>query len=240
MNKKLLVLMSLFITLLVSGCTCSFSKDELIQKTIDLVEKIDDTKENNDDLDESMKIIKFYNELTTNTMNAFVMVESKTIVGTNKKYSNGIIIGSSSQNMYVLVDYNAIYQVGGRYTVMDSYLNSYSVSSVYTSDSETGLAVLVYTTSNNKTRSVKVGEYSEISAYLDSMNQLNKATIVDNIKTSTITYNNTSYVSYYLENVSFNNGTVFINNKNEVMGIYSSKMNTVITSDLIKLIVDFI
>jgi hypothetical protein len=142
--------------------------------------------------------------------------------------------------MYVLVDYNAIYQVGGKYTVMDSHLNSYSVSGVYTSDSETGLAVLVYTTSNNKTRSVKVGEYSEISVYLDSMNQLNKATIVDNIKTSTITYNNTSYVSYYLEDVSFNNGTVFINNKNEVMGIYSSKMNTVITSDLIKLIVDFI
>ena len=39
-------------------------------------------------------MIDFYNKVTTENMNSFVLVESKGIYNQNKKYSNGVIIGS--------------------------------------------------------------------------------------------------------------------------------------------------
>ena len=240
MYKKLLMTLVCFVTIIVSGCSCSLSKGELIEKNVELLDKIEGIKEESSDLYEAMNIIKFYNILTTETMNAFVLVEGKNFMGSNKKYSNGIIIGSNGQDMYVLTDYSAIYMDLGRYTVMDSYANSFLVSDVYVSDSATGLAVLKYSTSNSLTTSVKVGDTSSVFAHLDSMEQLNKATILENIKSSTIEYNSTTYTTHYLENTTLNNGAIFINNSNEVMGIYASKVNAIITKDLLKVIIDFI
>ena len=184
MYKKLLIALVCFFTISISGCNCSLSKEELIEKNTELMDKIKGLKTSSPDLHDAMKIIKFYNRLTTETMNAFVLVEGKTIMGSNKKYSNGIIIGSSGSEMYVLTDYNAIYMDYGIYTVMDSYANSFSVSGVYVSDNATGLAVLKYNTTNSHTTSVKVGDASEVFAHLDSMEQLNRTSLLSFINTA--------------------------------------------------------
>lgn len=238
MLKKSLMICMCFIAILTSGC--SLSKKDLIQKNAELEQNIEGLKSSNEDLSKAQKIIDFYNKLTTDTMNSFVLVESKTIIGTNKKYSNGIVIGNVYNTYYALVDYSSIYIENGLYTVMDSYANSYNVNDVYLSDESTGIAILRFNSNSSYIKSVEVGNVSEVYAYLDSMDQLNKVTVLDNIKSSTINYNSTTYNSYYLEGVSLNNGSIFINEENKLMGIYSSKLRVIITKEILVNIIDFI
>jgi hypothetical protein len=109
-------------------------------------------------------------------------------------------------------------------------------------DEETGLAVIRFSTLGISTNitNINVGNSSDIVALLDSIEQLNKVTLLNNLKSSTITYNDTTYSCYELENTNINNGSVFINMENELMGIYSSKLDAIIGKDLLKEMIDFI
>lgn len=240
MNKKLLALVFMF-TLLISGCTCSISKEEMTEKNNELNEDIKELKTDNENLNETKSIIDFYNTLTTENMNSLVLVESKNRFTLTRKYSNGVIIGNSGYNYYVLTDYNALTQSNVSYTVMDSYAISYSAN-LYSSDENTGLAILVFSIKNitSYATSIEVGELSDTYAYLDSMHQLNKTVILDNIKSSTVEYNNTTYTTYNIDNMSVSNGSILVNIDNKLMAIYSSKLNAFVGQDLIKEIVDFI
>ena len=241
MNKKLFVLLFLF-TMLISGCSGVWSRNDMLKKNSELLTKIEDLEAMKDDLNNSKKIIEFYNELSNNNMNSLVLVESKNRITQAKKYSNGVIVANVGVYFYILVDYYSLKQDYMNLTIMDSYVNSYN-GHEYLINEETGLALLYFTISDSssKVNVTSLGEYSEIFAYLDSMEQkqLNKVMVLDNIKSSTVVYNNTTYDSYIIENMNINNGGLLINIDNKLMGIYSSKLNVFVNSSLISEIVDF-
>ena len=241
MNKKLFVLLFLF-TMLISGCSGAWSRNDMLKKNSELLTKIEDLEAMKDDLNNSKKIIEFYNELSNSNMNSLVLVESKNRITQAKKYSNGVIVANVGVYFYVLVDYYSLKQDYMNLTIMDSYVNSYN-GYEYLINEETGLALLYFTISDSssKVNVTSLGEYSEIFAYLDSMEQkqLNKVMVLNNIKSSTVVYNNTTYDSYIIENMNINNGGLLVNIDNKLMGIYSSKLNVFVNSSLISEIVDF-
>jgi len=241
MNKKLFTLIFMF-TMLISGCSVSLSKREMLEKNNELITKIEELEDTKDDLENSKKILEFYNELSNKNMNSLVLVESKHRFSDAKKYSNGVIIANVGINFYVLVDYYSIKQDYMNLTIMDSYVNSY-VAQEYLVNEEVGLAILSFSISDSssKVNSISLGEYSDIYAYIDSMEQkqLNKVMILDNIKSSNVIYNNTTYESYIIEDMNINNGSLLVNIENKLMGIYSSKLESFVNSSLIREIVDF-
>jgi len=241
MNKKLFTLIFMF-TMLISGCSVSLSKREMLEKNNELITKIEELEDTKDDLENSKKILEFYNELSNKNMNSLVLVESKHRFSDAKKYSNGVIIANVGINFYVLVDYYSIKQDYMNLTIMDSYVNSY-VAQEYLVNEEVGLAILSFSISDSssKVNSISLGEYSDIYAYIDSMEQkqLNKVMILDNIKNNNVIYNNTTYESYIIEDMNINNGSLLVNIENKLMGIYSSKLESFVNSSLIREIVDF-
>jgi len=241
MNKKLFTLIFMF-TMLISGCSVSLSKREMLEKNNELITKIEELEDTKDDLENSKKILEFYNELSNKNMNSLVLVESKHRFSDAKKYSNGVIIANVGINFYVLVDYYSIKQDYMNLTIMDSYVNSY-VAQEYLVNEEVGLAILSFSISDSSSEvnSISLGEYSDIYAYIDSMEQkqLNKVMILDNIKSSNVIYNNTTYESYIIEDMNINNGSLLVNIENKLMGIYSSKLESFVNSSLIREIVDF-
>lgn len=239
MIKKLSILLLLSVFAF-SGCE---TKDDWVSKNNDLQTNIEGLYEDNQKLSNAKRIIDFYNKVTTENMNSFVLVESKGIYNQNKKYSNGVIIGSNGQHKYVLTDYHSIKQDNEKITIMDSYADSYSVNlnnGFYMLDEETGLAVIRFSTLSSKVNTIGIGGKSDIVALLDGINQLNKVTLLNNLKSSTITYNDATYNSYNLENANLNNGSIFINMDNKLMGIYSSKLDAILSGDLLKEMIDFI
>ena len=84
--------------------------------------------------------------------------------------------------------------------------------------------------------SISMGEISELVGHISSMEHINKVQLSENIKTSTIDYNNTSYNGYFLEDVNQRGGSL-INLDNELCGVYLSNINSFIETKLIKEIV---
>ena len=237
MNKKLLAIFTLVLTLFIGGCSFSFDKNSLINKVNLLEKEVKELKEENEELDKARDIIDFYNELTTETLDSTVVIRSS-YYGSNKKYSNGIIIGSSGFDAYILADYNAIKQTSSAsYVLIDSYANEYSAY-LYEVDITTGLAI--FTCNWDYYGSViGLGEYSEVVAKVDNVSWIHKTTIESNIKSSTMTYFDTTYKSYCLNDMNLNGGTIFINDQNKIIGMYSSKLNVIVSEKVLELIINF-
>ena len=215
---------------------------DIYKKITELNDKINEIKEDNESFKNAQSIIEFYNTLTTENMDSFVTVRSENTKNHAKKYTNGIIIGNIGNNYYVLTDYDAIIQNNMSVTIMDSYTQTYVSTSLYAYDTTTGVGVIKFTKGyvTSHVSSIETGNYTDTFALLDSMEQLNKATIYTNIKSSTMTYNDTTYTCYSLDDTNVNNGSVLINKENKLMAIYSSTLDTFISSELIKEIIDFI
>jgi hypothetical protein len=135
-------------------------------------------------------------------------------------------------------DYNAIKQTSSAsYVLIDSYANEYSAY-LYEVDITTGLAI--FTCNWDYYGSViGLGEYSEVVAKVDNVSWIHKTTIESNIKSSTMTYLDTTYKSYYLNDMNLNGGTIFINDQNKIIGMYSSKLNVIVSEKVLELIINF-
>lgn len=236
MNKKLSIILISFV-LLFTGCSCS--KKDLINENTKLIEENQKLSEDVIKYKGVEDVFEFYNKITTENVNSFVLVESK--YGLQTKYSNGVVIASNGYYYYVITDYNSIKQSSSltTYRVMDAnatvYNASLPTSNVY--DIGSGLILLQVNASgytNIAMQSIEFGIVSDIVAYFSSVSQMNKIQLTEQLKTSTITYNDASYNSYYLENITMDSGTLLISENNKLCGIYLSNYNAFTDSDLIK------
>lgn len=236
MLKKMSLILSIFCCLFVSGC--SLNKKDLQEETIKLSEENFQLKENIREVKNNLEIYDFYNNITIENINSFVLVESKNILNSNTLYSNGVVIARNGYYYYVLTDYNAIAQKGMiNYKVMDANAIVYSASLANVVDETTGLVILEvnvsgYSKYNMKT--IELGKKSDLVAYFSNVKQLNKVELTNKIKTSSANYNDTSYQLYYLDDFEFDKGSLLINTGNQLCGIYLSKLEGFISSELIK------
>ena len=184
MNKKLFALF-FSLAILLTGCSGSLSKSDMLDKNYELLAKINELEKQNEEFTKAQSIIEFYNKVSNESMNSFVLVESKNKFTSATKYSNGVIIGNAGLQFYVLVDYNAIEQKNMNITVMDSYADSHAVTRCVVNEAS-GLALLTFSLTINSSQisAISLGEHTDIVAYLDSMEQkqLNRVVILENIK----------------------------------------------------------
>lgn len=236
MIKKMRIIPVLIISLLITGC--NFNKSELKEENQNLISENTSLEQEIDKAKEMLKVYDFYNEITLSNINSFVLVESKNLLSSKTLYSNGVIILSSGLRYYVLTDYNALSQTGMvRYKVMGANAIEYNATLANTIDTTTGLALLEvdisgYTNVNLDT--IKMGNITSLMGYFSSIKQINKIQLINEIKTSSITYNDTSYKVYSLDENNLDNGTILINSDNQLTGIYASKFNCFLSMNLIK------
>ena len=239
MSKKLFMILSMIFCIVFSGCSCN--KEELIDANKVLFEENNKLNNQVEIYDGVEEIFDFYNNITTENVDSFVLVESKNVITGNTKYSNGVVVARNGYYHYVLTDYFALTQNGViSYRVMDSKAVVYDVSLANDYDEETGLILLIVVTSGHSNVSMKtisLGDVDNLIGHISSINQFNKVQIYTQIKTSTIMYEDTSYNVYNLENVNSENGSSLINSKNKLCGIYLSKINSFIGIELIKEVV---
>lgn len=234
MRKNMLLYIITFSIFVFSGCSCSKSK---ITEQINELEKEKETLSNEIEKFENVgDIFDFYSTVTNEIVNSIVVVESKNLQTNETLYCNGVIIYRNSYYYYVLTDYNSIKQNGMiKYRVMDSNASVYNASSASYGDEESGLILLQIDTrgvANISLQELSLGESTDLMAYISSAMQINKIQISKNIKTSTIDYNNTSYIGYDLDK-EFIGGVALINSNYRLCGIYLSKYNLFIDSELI-------
>ena len=154
---------------------------------------------------------------------------------TNKLYTNGAIIMQNNYYYYAIVDYDAIKQSKATFNVMDSNGNVYSASFYKTLNENLGLAMLVIDTngySNVSMKTIKMGDYTDLMAYISSVKQINKIQVINEIEKSEIMVNDSTYATYIIDN-SIDNGSGLVNQNNELCGIYLSKINRFISSQLL-------
>lgn len=239
-RKCKIIIVTMFIILF---CGCSCNKEALINENLKLIEenqKIETEKQGYEGLKE---LFMWYNNITTRNVNSFVLVESKNTFG-NTCYSDGIVIGNIGLDYYILTDYTNLSQSGGvSYRVMDANASVYKGQIMETDkgrvyDSKTGLVIIkvnVNSYTNLVMKSISMGERSETIAHISSIEQINKIQVLDDIKTSTTTYNDTSY-EYYKFDENIDDGAL-LNLNNELCAFYSSSINGFVSVSLIKEVV---
>lgn len=241
MIKKINFIVIVLFTIVFCGCSCN--KDDLISENSKLIEENEKINEDKEKYYEIDNLFSWYNNITVNNINSFVLVESKSAFG-NTLYSDGVVLGNIGLDYYILADYNKLFQNGlVTYRVMDANASVYKAKIVETNsntsyDNETGLVLLkvnVNSYTNLVMKSIDLGEKSEVIAHVSSVEQINKIEILENIKTSTITYNDTSY-EYYSFDETINNGAL-INSNNQLCGVFSSTINGFMSISLLKEIV---
>ena len=236
MLKKVSAIFVIVLSLTFAGCA---SKEELVKSTTEL-------KEENAALHQELKeyqkidsLLEFYNKITTSTVNSLVLVESTNKITSNKVYANGLVVANDYYYYYVVTDYTALKQSGNNtYRVLDASATVYSADIANRVDEESGLVLLRVDISRQTSIQMKtsdLGASSNIYANVSSINQINKVHVYSKLKTSTTFYNGTSYVSYTIENAQ--NGSILINNNNEVFGIYLSKLDCFINTTTLKAII---
>lgn len=234
--NKIVIIMTLFVFIF-TGCSCS--KEDLVNTNNNLLSEIEKVENNSKQYEGLDEIFSWYNKITVESVNSFVLIESKS--ATRSLYTDGVIIASSGYNYYVIGDYNQIKQDGRvSFRIMDSNANVYDAkiaasngSIVY--DEYSGLALFKVSALMNSTitmKSIKLGELDGLSGHVSSKEHINKIQICENIKTSTINFNDASYTSYLIDD-SLLTGTL-INFKNELLGVYSSSLNSFIGKGLIE------
>ncbi len=237
-RKYLLILIFIF---LFTGC--SLSKKELREESLKINNEIERLEKESEKYEGIKDIFEFYNNITTENLSSFVVVESKNNINSKTKYSNGVVLGVNSLKYYILTDYDAIKQNGlVTYRVMDKNANVYEANIATANhsvnyDNYSGLVLLEVRTSVSSRPamdSVELGVKSDLSASFSSVSQLNKVQLLENVKTSTVVYQDASYNVYGLENTTLDSGTVLINDSNQVYAMYMSKLDTFISINLIK------
>ena len=237
MSKKILGSLMIMFVVMFSGC--SLSKKNLKEENKQLVEEINAVKENSEKYLKNESLFNFYNNITNNNVNSFVVVESQNRLTNKTVYSNGVIVAKNGFNYYILTDYNCLKQDGlVNYKVRDYRANVYrgEIARVYDGESFMVLLQVNVSGSDSDLRAIQGGAKTDLVAYISSLEQINKVQFTENIKTSTIYYNNTSYKGYSIDNVSVDNGSIMVNSNNELCAIYSSKYNSFIDIELIRTI----
>jgi len=245
MRKKSIIILLLIGIFLFNGCSCS--KEDLINENTLLKEENMLLENENSKYRGVEDIFSFYNKITSDSLNSFVLVESSKSSGTIK-YSDGVVIAKEGYYYYVLTDYYCIYQTANSpyqsitYKVMDKNATVYNaeVSTIY--DVEGGLLLLRVSTlghTNVGMKSIQLGEKSDLVAHVSSLEHINKIQMSEKIKTSTIEHNDASYNVYNIEDIIVNSGAL-LNVNNELCGLYLYNYNGFIETNLIKNIVNFI
>lgn len=240
MLKKFICSVILYAVCFVSGCT--ISKQDLIRENTLLLEENAQIKDENQALNNTKALFDFYNKISTETVNSFVLIESKHNFTSQVSYSEGVIIASNGYDCYVLTDYNSL--VVGRnvsYRVMNANAEVYSAqllsnggNVVY--DVQTGFVLLRVRVNNlsvSKMRSVQLSDISDIFANISNTEQLNKIQIdsLQNVNKGTFTYDGTEFDIYTL--VDTNKGSL-VSINNALCGFYFSSLEGYGSSELIK------
>lgn len=224
-------------------CGCSCSKENLQNENIKLDEENKVLEQEIIKYENVQEIFDFYNSITVNNIASFVLVESKNTFTSQTRYSNGVVLGSNGLKYYILSDYSALSQSGlVSYRVMDKNANVYKANVASSNfnvvyDDFSGLVLLevnVSSYSNIVMKSIDLGDKTDLLALFSSVSQMNQVKLLNNIKTSTMSYNDTSYISYNLEESQIDSGSMLINDSNELCGMYMSKLNQFISIELIK------
>lgn len=240
MIKRLSLVFILLSIVTLNGCTCN--KSNLIFENEELIERNEEMSENIEELEEIKSIYNWYNNIATDSINSFVLVESKSNF---TKYSDGVVISNSGLEYYVITDYNKIKQEGiTSYRVMASNAIVYDADIAQVDgnviyDEYSGLVLLrVYIRgyyNNVSLNPIKFGNISKNVGHISNIEHNNKIQIRENIKTSQIIYNEASYDCY--NDVSLNQSGSLINVSNQLVGFYSSSISSFVSSEFIKDIV---
>lgn len=235
MNRFIIIIT--FFMFIFTGCSCS--KNELIEENKELISQKEKLEEDSKQYEGLSDIFSWYNKITTQSVNSFVLIESKS--HGNTLYTDGVVIASSGYNYYILGDYSKIKQdATTTYKVMDAHANVYDAKIATSNgnvvyDLNTGLVlfkVSVLRMSKVIMETIDIGEMDELSGHISSQEHINKIQICENIKTSTIVDNDTSYVGYTIDDSSLEGA--LINSNNQLFGLYSSNLNSFISKDLIE------
>jgi hypothetical protein len=236
MFKRCNVIIALLFSFVFCGCSCS--KKDLIEENNNLLNNINEIKSGYDKYKGLDGLFNWYNTITAESVNSFVIVESRE--SNNVLYTDGVVVARSGYSYYILADYSKIRQYGNvSFRVMDSNANVYSASvfvkngnAVY--DTNNGLILLkvdAIVSQKAKMESIALGKMDDLTAIISSEEHINKVHICENIKTSTITYHDTSY-DLYNEEESFSGA--MINSSHNLVAFYSSSYNGFISTSLIK------
>ena len=229
MKKKIFILIFTFLFIF-TGCS---NKENLKNEVNTLLDENKKLEAENSKYKEIESTLDFYNEISSSTISSFVLIESVSM--TNRLYTNGAIIMQNNYYYYAIVDYDAIKQSKATFNVMDSNGNVYSASFYKTLNENLGLAMLVIDTngySNVSMKAIKMGDYTDLMAYISSVKQINKIQVINEIEKSEIMVNDSTYATYIIDN-SIDNGSGLVNQNNELCGIYLSKINRFISSQLL-------
>lgn len=240
MFKKISAILMFFLVVLMSGC--SAVSDELLAEVEEMKKKNEETVNEIEKYKEIDAIFDFYNNLTTENIKSFVLVESYNKETKETRYTDGVVIAQESLYFYVLADYNVIKQSGDiEYNVIDANAKIYKANLIFNAhgvvyDTMSGFVLLKLRVSSldSSIAFIQLGNKSDIVANVSSIEQLNKIQVYDNIKTSILSYNNASYKNYLLEGESSSYSGALINSSNNLFGLYSSKNHIFMGSELIK------
>lgn len=239
MFKKLKILFLFFILGFCSAC--NGNNEALIEELKSIEEDNEELIDQRNEYKKLQDVFDFYNNVTTNNIMSFVLVESYNKSSNKKYYSDGVVIAQEGMYYYILVDYLKIKQIGNiEYKVIDANAREYVANFVFEDnmivyDEFSGFALLEIQVNNleNPIVDIDFGDMSFIFANISSVEHLNKIQVYSEIKTSTIDYNDTSYVLYSLNDSIRNPNGVLVNMDNELVAMYSSQLSAFLEIDLI-------
>lgn len=239
MSKKILLGIICVLSLFVSGC--SLSKKELIEDNTQMLEeyqKLVETYETYNGIDD---IFEFYNDLSVNSVNSFVLIESRHTFTSSTTYCDGVIVASNGYDYYIMTDYNKLWVSNNiRYRIMnaaaevyDANLLGYGNQPVY--DSETGMVLLRVSVRNASTKMtpVKLGNMGSIIGHISSEKQLNKVEVIENNEFDVYYYKYDSIEYEIYKKMLKTNGSL-VNEKNQLCGLYLSQIGGYAGYELIK------
>ena len=118
---------TLLLSFVFIASSCSCSKEDLINLNDELIEQNKEILSKIEQYDDIEGLFNFYNTITTDNINSFVLVESKNQINSLALYSDGVVVANNGYDYYILTDYNKIFQPGiVEYKIMDSNANVYN------------------------------------------------------------------------------------------------------------------
>ena len=239
MVKRVMSLLFLSLIFIASGCTNS--KQDLIDESTKLLEENKEMESENEKYQQIENLFDFYNELSTNTLHSFVLIESKHAFTKKTSYCDGVILVSNGYDFYVMTDYNKLWVSDNvQYRVMNANAEVYSAYLVRENnrvlyDEQTGMVLLrvIIGNASGKMQTIGLGDAKEVNALISNVEQINKIEILETEDLDQYFYNYGDEEFSYHKVMLRSEGSL-VNNDNKLCGFYFSNIKGFASKELIK------